>query len=52
MTTESSKPTATDAQAPFGTHPRQPKLPLVFLGLLCLAWFAVLFWMAAFKAGN
>lgn len=52
MTTKPSEPAAANSQAPYGTDPRRSKGPLVFLGLLYLAWFAVLFWMAAFESGN
>ena len=52
MTTKPAEPRAADSQAPFGTRARGSSGPLVFLGLLYLAWFAVLFWMAAFRSGN
>jgi len=52
MTTKSSQAADPDRQAPFGTHPRRSTGPLVLLGVLYVVWFLVLFWMAAFRAGN
>jgi hypothetical protein len=52
MTGDSSQRPDADSRAPFGTRPRRSTGPLLFFGLLFLAWFAVLFWMAAFEPGS
>ena len=52
MTDNHPEPSIADKHAPFGTQPRRSKLVVIFLGLLYLVWLAVLFWMAAFKAGQ
>ena len=52
MTKTSSDPAAADSQAPFGTEPHRSATPLLLLGLLYLAWLAVLFWMAVFEPGS
>lgn len=52
MTTKSTAPRAANSKAPFGTEPRRSRGPLVFFGLLYLAWVALLFWMAVCKPGN
>lgn len=52
MTKTPSDHAAADSQAPFGTEPRGSAAPLVLLGLLYLAWLAVLFWLAAFRPGS
>lgn len=52
MTTKSTGSQAADSKAPFGTEPRRSPGPLVFYGLLYLAWVALLLWMAVCKPGN
>jgi hypothetical protein len=46
------EPRHSDPEAPYGAQTRRPRWPLVFLGLLYLAWLLVMVWMAAYHTGQ
>ena len=52
MTAKHPNRRTTEHKAPFGAQSPGSRGPLVFWAILYFGWFLLLFWMAAFRAGD